>query len=257
MSRDPSIRALTRGLQLLEAFAGGNAMSQSDVSRSTGIPYPTCRRILMTLLESGHIEQLPVSGRYALTDRTLALSAGFQDRQHLVRRFRAGMDRLCRSVGWPISLVVPVGSRMVVRYSTHNTTTQTFTVYQPGFATPLAYSAAGIAYLSALPVDRREALIAGLDIPAMDTEQLRGSIVRAYQRRIAAYERTKYNPTPGKLTTIAVPVIVDDAVTGALALTFFAAAMPLAEAEQRYAALLAALATSGAQHEAEGSPGEA
>lgn len=244
MIRSPNIRSLSRGLAVLECFRGGNPLTQIEIATATGLPYPTVWRILMTLIDLGYIETLPVSERYALTARALVLSAGFQDRENMVQRFRPAMDALCHEVLWPISLAVPAGSSMVVRYSTHNATTMTYTVYKPGFATPLGQSATGVAYLSALPDEDRSHLIDSLGLEKVDREILGEQIRRAQDRGYAAYERSRFNPTPGKLSTVAVPVFHEDKALGALALSFFANAMPLQQAIDRYIPRLQAIAVS-------------
>lgn len=244
MIRSPTIRSLSRGLAVLECFRGGRPLTQIEIAQATGLPYPTVWRILMTLMDLGYIETLPVSERYALTARSLILSAGFQDRENMVQRFRAAMDALCREVLWPISLAAPAGHSMVVRYSTHNATTMTFTVYKPGFATPLGQSATGVAYLSALPQEECEHLADGLNLSDAERAILAEQLQNARASGYAAYERSRFNPTPGKLSTIAVPVFHGDAVTGALALSFFANAMPLQQAIERYIPRLRLIAGS-------------
>ncbi|WP_404476656.1 helix-turn-helix domain-containing protein [Novosphingobium sp. BL-52-GroH] len=234
MIRSPNIRSLSRGLAVLECFRGGNPLTQIEIAQATGLPYPTVWRILMTLTDLGYLETLPVSERYALTARALVLSAGFQDRENMVQRFRPAMDTLCHEVLWPISLAAPAGSSMVVRYSTHNATTMTYTVYKPGFATPLGQSATGVAYLSALPQEERDHLAYSLGLEQVDREILIEQMKRARDLGYAAYERSRFNPTPGKLSTIAVPVFQGETVLGALALSFFANAMSLQQAIERY-----------------------
>lgn len=217
-------------------------MTQIEVAQATGLPYPTVWRILMTLIDRGYIETLPVSERYVLTARALVLGAGFQDRENMVPRFRAAMDRLCHDILWPISLAAPAGNSMVVRYSTHNATTMTYTVYKPGFATPLGQSATGVAYLSALAEEERDYLIGSLDLAKIDRAILMDQLQRAQTLGYASYERSRFNPTPGKLSTIAVPLYRDEAVVGALALSYFANAMPLQQAIDRYIPRLLAIA---------------
>jgi IclR family mhp operon transcriptional activator len=227
---------------VLEAFAGGQALTQIEIAQSTKLPYPTVWRILMTLIDAGVVEILPVSERYALTSRALALSAGFQDRLNLVSRFRPGMDALCRAVMWPLSLAVPAGSKMVVQYSTHSSTTMTYTVYQPGFATPLGQSAAGIAYLAAIEHERAQMLIKGLNLSRLEREVLDERIATASVQGYATYERTPHNPTPGKVSTLGVPIMADGQAVGTLGLSFFARAMNIDEAIQQYVPQLRSLA---------------
>jgi len=49
------------------------------------------------------------------------------------------------------------------------------------------------------------------------------------------HARNAYTATPGKTSSIAVPVFRGERIAGALSLIFFAAAMPMREAEARYA----------------------
>lgn len=220
---------------MIEAFgSGGRPLTQIEIAHATKLPYPTVWRILMTLIDVGLVEVVPVSGHYCLTSKALALSAGFQDRLQLVRRYRRAMDELCREVMWPISLSTPAGNSMIVHYSTHSATSLTYTVYQPGYATPMGKTASGLAYLSALSDDESARLIRGLGLARLDLKILQDHIARARADGFGTYERSDFNPTPGKLSTIAVPLRVDDSVAGALSLSYFVNAFPLKTAVERY-----------------------
>ena len=57
-------------------------------------------------------------------------------------------------------------------------------------------------------------------------------------RGFATQARNAYTATPGKTSSIAVPLFQNNQVAGALALIFFASAVSMAEAEGRFVAAL-------------------
>lgn len=75
--RDASyVQALERGLAVMRAFSReAQALTISDIAKRTGLPRPTVRRLLYTLVQLGYVDR---SGpRFSLGVRTLNLSYSF------------------------------------------------------------------------------------------------------------------------------------------------------------------------------------
>ncbi|MGI9428081.1 MAG: helix-turn-helix domain-containing protein, partial [Bythopirellula sp.] len=60
----PPIRALERGLLVLEILGHGRKASLSDIARSTDLSCSTTFRILETLRQRGYVEQDEADGYY-------------------------------------------------------------------------------------------------------------------------------------------------------------------------------------------------
>lgn len=236
--RDASIRSISRGLAVLQAVNRGRSVTMMQISRFSDIPYPTAFRIVQTLIEEGMIEREPARKRYRPTALVRTLAQGYCDEDNLVAAARPHIVALCQRVAWPVSIATRVGSVMMVRDSTHKLTSLTLNNYAPGFTLPLIECSTGKAYLAYCSEEERESIVAGLrtlEGPAdrmavmmlHDQTMLRDIRARGY----ATQARNAYTSNPGKTSSIAVPLFRNGELAGAMALIFFAAAMPMARAE--------------------------
>ena len=238
-----SVRALTRGIAVLQAINRGGSVTMTEIARASGIPYPTVFRLVETLMVEGLVEREPMRRRYRPTALVQTLAHGFQGDGRLVNAARPHIVALTRRIGWPISVSTPVGHSMVLRDSTHALTTLTFSEYFPGYASPIIDSAAGLVYLASLDADTRAGLLASFRLMAdrqqaavidrIEEDELFPAIAtRGYATR--AYNQFTRNP--GKTSSIAAPVREPDGrVIGAVALAFFASALKMPAAEERFA----------------------
>ncbi|MFN3592463.1 MAG: IclR family transcriptional regulator C-terminal domain-containing protein, partial [Thermaurantiacus sp.] len=102
--------------------------------------------------------------------------------------------------------------------------------------------ASGKAWLAFAQPDELAMVIAGLGAGDGPAERMGRLLLAddALLRRIraqgyATQARNSWTATPGKTSSIAAPLFRRGRVAGALSLIFFAAAMPMREAEARYA----------------------
>lgn len=247
--KDGSIRAIVRGLRVLQEINRGGSITMMQICRQAGIPYPTACRIIETLIKEGMVEREPARKRYRATALVRTLSVGFQDEDALVAVARPHIVALCHRHNWPISITTRVGHSMMVRDSTHKLTSLTLHNYSPGYTLPIIECSTGKAYLAFCEEAERDAILSGLkrlDGPAErlaglllhDDTMLSGIRAKGY----ATQARNAYTAVPGKTSSVAVPIIKDGAIKGALGLIFFAAAMPMQRAEALFAEDLKATA---------------
>ncbi len=245
MEKGVPIRALSRGLAVLQAINRGASLSLMEIARSSEVPYPTACRIVQTLLFEGLIEREPARKRYRPTALVQTLAHGFQGDAHLAKVARPHIVDLTRRLGWPISLTTNVGHSMVIRDSTHALTTLTFNNYHPGFTMPVLECAAGLAYLAHIDDNARENLLNALKIlprrvnlhmiELFETSTLASDIRRdGYATR----GHNQFTRNPGKTSSVAVPILAEASVAGTLTLAFFSAAMKMGEATERFVAPL-------------------
>lgn len=250
MERGVPIRAISRGLAVLATINRDGPISMMDISRAAQVPYPTACRIVQTLLHEGLIEKEPARKRYRVTSLVQTLSTGFQTEDQLVAAGRSHIEALCQEVSWPISIVTRVGTRMMVRDSTHKMTSLTFSHYYPGYTLPIAECATGKAHLAFCDEDERNAIVEGWkaienDAANMGMLLLSDDFILQKIRRegYALQVRNVYNADPGKTSSIAVPLFdADNKLIGALGLIYFASAMSSDEAVEKYLAPLQATA---------------
>lgn len=244
MERGVPVRAISRGFAVLSAISRDGPITMMGISRSAEVPYATACRIVQTLLHEGLIEREPGRKRYRVTSLVQTLATGFQEEDALAAEARPHMEELCRKVGWPISLATRVGTRMMVRASTHKMTSLTFTNYYPGFTLPIAECATGKAYLAHCGEEERQMIKdawEATDSAASETGLVLMSDGVALQNiRTAGYAlqaRNLYNFEPGKTSSLAVPVRdASGALAGAMAIIYFASAIKPTEAAGKFLA---------------------
>jgi len=242
------IRAVCRALDVLKAINRLRGGTLAEISKAVSLPYATCFRIVQTLMHEGMVAQEPFRKRYHATEMVLALASGYQADDRLVATARPAMEAFTARYLWPLGLTVRVGSHMLMKFTTHALTTQTFELYYPGDTQPMAESASGRAWLAFCDAQEREKVLEALGLQDPDgTLGLRllqgGELLAAIRAQgFASYERTPFNRTPGQTSAIAVPVFCGGRVSGCLTMVFFASAMPMAEAVARYVTPMQALA---------------
>ena len=245
MDQENSIRSISRALAVLRAINRTGSLTLTEIAQATDVPYPTALRIVRALVEEGVIEREPDRKRYRPTALIQGLSYGFQNHDELVVTARPHIVALTQKVHWPISIVTRVGNAMVVRDSTSTQTPLTFNHYYPGWQVPLTVSASGRVFLAHSSPEVRKELIAyyrtdaaGAEAATLTAFEEQGEAERIVAQGYAAVARTGYSANPGRTSSIAVPLFIGDALSGTLTLVFFAAAMPLAEAVDRFVAPL-------------------
>ncbi|XUU60529.1 IclR family transcriptional regulator domain-containing protein [Erythrobacter sp. HA6-11] len=242
MERGVPIRAISRGLSVLTTVNRDGPISMMDIARAAQVPYPTACRIIQTLLHEGMVEKEPHRKRYRVTSLVQTLSTGYQTEDMLVSAAREHIETLCHELSWPISIATRVGTRMMVRDSTHKMTSLTFSHYFPGYTLPIAECATGKVHLAFCDDEEREAILEGLK--AIETESSHMGLVlmgddymltKIRKDGYAMQIRNVYNADPGKTSSIAVPLFDgNDQLIGSLALIFFASAMNGDEAVAKY-----------------------
>jgi len=245
MEKGVPIRALSRGISVLQAINRGASLSLMEIARSSEVPYPTACRIVQTLVFEGLIEREPARKRYRPTALVQTLAHGFEGDAQLAAAARPHIVDLTRRLGWPISLTTNVGHSMVIRDSTHALTTLTFNNYHPGFTIPMLECAAGIAYLSHIDDEARAHRLNSLkllpkrvNLHIISLFESGGLAEQIRRDGYATRGHNRFTRNPGKTSSIAVPIFGGAAVAGMLTLGFFSTAMKMGDATERFVAPL-------------------
>jgi IclR family transcriptional regulator, mhp operon transcriptional activator len=245
------IRAITRGLSVLQAINRGGSITMMEIARSGRVPYPTACRIVQTLVHQGMIEREPARKRYRATALVQSLASGYQDESQLVEIASPHINALCDKLLWPIAITSRVGAQMMVRDSTHTKTSLTLNNYYPGFTLPIMECSSGKAYMAFCSEAERQHLLEGLQTIEGAAEQMallllsNDNLLRdVRQNGYATQSRNAYTANPGKTSSISVPLFRSDEVVGAIVVIFFAVAMPMEQAIERFLAPLKATANA-------------
>lgn len=261
MEKGVPIRSISRAISVLQMVNRHGSLSMMEIARRCGMPYPTTYRIVYTLIHEGLVEQEPARKHYRATALVQSLSHGYQPASRLVTVAAPLIRNLTKEMGWPVSLTVRVGSNMVVCDSTHAETSLTFDNYYPGYTLPLLDCASGRVCLAHLPQDELEDLRRWASVALASEERSffysDELLARIREQSYASQAWGRHNLTPGKTSSIAVPILVDGQFKGALTLIYFAASMKESAALERYVAPLQRTARAVAGHlEAGESEGE-
>lgn len=237
MDRGIPIRAISRSLAILQAINRGRSVTMMEIATATDLPYPTVCRIVQTLMHEGLVEQEPTRKNYRPTALVKTLSQGFQDDDLLVSLARPHIVDVTRKLGWPVSLTTRVGNSIVLKDTTHALTSLTLLNYHPGYSLPLLECASGKAYMAFCPDDERETILQGLrqlesptDLVGRHVLQSGLALSEIRAQGYATQARNLHTETPGKTSSIAVPVFGSERVVAVLAIIFFASAMTMNEA---------------------------
>lgn len=240
MERGVPIRSVSRAIAILQAINQKGALSMMQISRMGEVPYPTACRIIQTLMHEGLVEQEPARKFYRPTAMVQSLSHGFQADSLLVETGREHIRELTRKIGWPVSLTVRVGTHMIVRDSTHADTSLTFERYYPGYRLPLLDCASGRVCLAHMRPEELDNVMNWVSLSGMQEEPNAtvhvsvNTLNKIRTEGFCAIGWGQHNLTPGKTSSIAVPVFRGSNFEAALTLIYFAAAMKQDEAVERY-----------------------
>ena len=241
--RGVPIRAISRGLAVIQAVNRIGPISMMEISRAAEVPYPTACRIVQTLIHQGMIEREPSRKRYRATALVQTLSTGYQAEDALVGVARDHLVKLTELVNWPISLATRVGTSMMVRDSTHGQTSLTFTNYYAGYTLPISECASGKAYIAHCDQAELDAIVEGWRMTESDTSRVglvmvgdNALLEDIRSRGFAVHNRNTYTADSGKTSSIAVPIFrgAGGEVVGTLTLIYFASSMTNVEVAQRY-----------------------
>lgn len=252
MEKGVPIRSISRSIAVLQAINRHGSLSMMAIARQGDVPYPTACRIVQTLMVEGLIEQEPSRKLYRATALVRSLAHGYQAENRLVDVCAPHIRSITRQIGWPVSISSKVGSNMVVLDSTHGETSLTFERYYPGFTLPLFGCASGRLCLAHMDDAERNNVLHWRSLADEDSEA--GPFLADPQsldairtQGYAALDWGRHNLTPGKTSSISVPIIRDGRFVAAMTLIYFAAAMRQSQAIERHLSLLVTTAATISQ----------
>ena len=228
-----SIRALERGLDVLQALQTGPGAGLKDLHAITGLPKATLLRILRTLAERNLVWQRMADGAYLPSSRS-AQPKG-DDSSRLVEVASPIMAGLCERVNWPSVLAVRRGVQMeVIETNRPRSHVSHLPLGPVGARISMLLTSTGRAYLSFCTREEREEILAALQAePSPEAVLARDAVwvarvvaqtqAQGYGQRdpIIAGEGVgqKLMADDGR-NSISVPIIVSGQVVASLNLTW-------------------------------------
>lgn len=229
-----TIRALDRGLQVIELLSQGGAMTLADLRKACGLSNPTLLRILLTLQVRGWVRRNLVEGRYELA-HSLGTLLDEAARAHPLAELAAPflLELRTRQATWPSDLCSLVGPGQIeIVESTRLRGPMAPTRTSLGIRPSMVMSAHGrvILAFSSEEQGRRHIEVVRQtgskeDILRIDNgsfaKEIAQTRARGYGLREPDYWQPPFDPGP-ELGAMAVPILSRSGVHGSLSLVWIA-----------------------------------
>ena len=233
------VRALERGLELLEALGACGRAKPGELARMTGLDRTTVYRLLETLRRRGFTWLDEAEGDYRLTVRVRMLGDAFQHVDDVCRIVAPELGRLLPHVVWPSDFATFERGTMTIRETTHRFSPYSVHRSMIGRTRPLTKSALGRAVLSASSEEQRR-LMLDLAIATGQADGADARDVKSLGAVLAEVDRLGYawsvDGSEVGISAIALPIRSQSLVLGAINLIFFTRAMTPAVAAKRHLA---------------------
>lgn len=232
----PSVRALHRGLAVLQSLNRFGAARPSQLAQDTGIDRTTMYRLLATLQEAGLVRLHESSDEFVLTERVRTLSEGFTERDRTTQIVTAHLGTLFQEVLWPTDFATFDRGAMVIRETTHRFSPYSVHRAMVGQPRPLLSSALGRAALAGATPGERATM---LDIlRGTMPEAARGRLDEQVAHVLSDFAKRGYGwsvgGSDGRISAIGLPVRTGTGVAAAINLVFFRSAMSIETAAERH-----------------------
>lgn len=146
-------QSIDRAVALLRLIAnhGAGGARLTDLAAGTGLVPPTARRILKRMAEHRLVAQDPSTQRYSLGALTYELGLATTFRPQIVASLRPVMERIAKSLGDTVYLMVRSGAEAVCIDRVEGSFPIKALTLDVGGRRPLGIGPAGLALLASLP----------------------------------------------------------------------------------------------------------
>lgn len=174
-------QSIGRALGVLRLVAGypSSGAALADLVETSGLVKPTCRRILLALMDAGFVDQDPITRRYFLGPEAYIVGTVAAERHGIHRLASEGVIRLARETGDAAFLQVRRGLSVVCLRREDGDYPIRSHVLAAGDRQPLGAGAGPLAILAALPdAEVEEALAANRAVLAQRFPVLTPDVLR-------------------------------------------------------------------------------
>jgi IclR family mhp operon transcriptional activator len=143
MKGDENLQTLQRGLKVLAHLNRNGPTSVSETAAQLAVSRPTAYRLLETLAAEGYCAKIPGTRRYGVLPAVRRLSRGIDDDEILTAVALDPIYKLASEIKWPLTLVTPSGTSMLVRVTTDHESPFALTKIPPGVTVPMRNTTTG------------------------------------------------------------------------------------------------------------------
>lgn len=224
----PPVRALLRGLKILEILNALRCCTVSEIVRAAGLPRPTVVRLLETLESDGYIVRNTSTGTYEPSPRVIALAEGFNADGWFVTVTTPILRALFEEIGWPSDVMMLRGDRMTVRNSSRQMSVLDIDRRFVGMESPLSVSSGGRAYLAYCSDTERDRLLQLVS----NLAERRMLYAEIEETRRRGYSVRDHRAKP-HIGSIAIPVMAGNSLVSTLNCVYLPNVATAAEVAQR------------------------
>jgi IclR family transcriptional regulator, mhp operon transcriptional activator len=233
-----SVRALERGLNVLERVREARSVTLNDLHLRTKLSRATLLRALKTLEQRGWVQSGHEDGAYRPGPKMYAATTG-SHRRTLPDLAVPILNELGRKVIWPSDIGVCRGHSMLILESSRRNSPFVINRKAVGRRPSLLKSAMGRAYLAFCPPQERERLIERLrrstdpddrvaTLSAIVGRILQDTRMRGYGVREPGYWAGA-DDYGGDVSSIAVPVMIGESIVACISLLWVSGASTVEE----------------------------
>ncbi len=239
-TRANGVRALKRGLDILEAVNRSGGIRAGDIARALSLARPTVYRLLETLEELGYVARSASDERFRVTSRARRLGDHFNMESLICQVAGPVLAKLGRRLIWPIDFSIYDRGEMVVQETTHGRSPLALDHSVIGRRLPILRTAAGRAYIAYCSDDERKMVLE--DIGRLDQDDDRPLLEKAALDRLIGETRARgysvrvAEPFIPKTASIGLPIMIGDTVMGCITVIWVANALTLADSVDQFLA---------------------
>ena len=238
MGQQSSVRALERGIDIIQLLNRHNGLTVTQVGQLTDLPRPTAFRLLRTLESLGYLFRDTQDKKYRLTAQVRTLSHGYDQEEWIPKVARPVMTDLCKKILWPVALATINGAHMWVRDTTDERSPFAIRRHRGGFNIPLLSTASGAVFLANCDPHKRDELVTFVLTEEPDALSRSGTNLDIFKRSLETVKAEGYScmrVVEANHNALAVPIMVDGEVFATISARFYTTAMTLQQAVERYA----------------------
>ncbi len=231
------VTAVLRGLEVLSVVNRRGLASVKVIHQETGLDKATIVRMLETLIHAGYVTADREAGGYRATGRVKQLSTGFARYDGTAEICAPILERLRQVIGWPSDFTIRDDDAMIVVRTSRHAGPFNFN-RNPGFRAPFLLTSIGKVYLAFCGEAEREQVLMRLKdtLPRLPSRPRIGRMLErvrsaGYAVMDESYSQREYK---GAFLAIAVPVLSQDRIFGALNMMFLRQTLDPSEAIARY-----------------------
>lgn len=230
MAHQP-IRALSRGLHVLEALNRHSAATVRELAEEVGLSRGTVLRLCETLKADGYASRNEVDKTYSIDQRVRVLGGVFDEQEWVMTAAMPVLKRFAKRSIWPVGIatLTASGDRMYVRIHTDTNNVMLVSSMKYNFYISILGSATGQVFLAFLNDKERNAVLEVLETSSPYDEDLIAHDRAAVSDLLQSVRKDGFAVTHSRdeiNSRIAVPVLdADDDVIASLAIRYYSSAV--------------------------------